>query len=136
MTLPTVEQVEGWTKELETLHARIAARFARAEPRQRAFTYLQGLLGQVERKNGWQLAEQAGEVTPHGTQRLLRAARWEAEEVRDDLRDYVLETLGSEEAVLVVDETGFLKKGEHSVGVKANIQARPVVSRTARWACL
>jgi SRSO17 transposase len=76
------------------------------------------LLSPVERKNGWQLAEQAGEATPHGTQRLLNAAQWDACGVRDDLRDYVLEHLGSENAVLVVDETGFLKKGEHSVGVK------------------
>ena len=72
----------------------------------------------MERKNGWQLAEQAGEATPHGIQRLLNAALWDAEEVRDDLRDYVLENLSSDNSVLVVDETGFLKKGEHSVGVK------------------
>lgn len=72
----------------------------------------------VERKNGWQLAEQAGEATPYGTQRLLNGSQWDAEAVRDDLRGYVVEQLGSEKAVLVVDETGFLKKGDHSVGVK------------------
>lgn len=118
MDTPSLEQVQDWSKELEALHARIAPCFARAEPRRRAHAYLQGLLGPVERKNGWQLAEQTGEATPHGTQRLLNAARWDVEDVRDDLRDYVLENLGNEDAVLVVDETGFLKKGEHSVGVK------------------
>lgn len=76
------------------------------------------MLSAVERKNGWQLAEQAGETTPHGTQRLLSAARWNADLVRDDMRSYVLENLGLENGVLVVDETGFVKKGERSVGVK------------------
>ena len=118
MTLPSLEQVQDWAEELGALHARVAPHFKRDEPRQRALSYLQGLLSPVERKNGWRLAEQAGETTPHGTQRLLSAAHWDAEGVRDELRDYVLENLGSEESVLVVDETGFLKKGEHSVGVK------------------
>lgn len=118
MDTPSLEQVQGWAEELKALHARIAPRFARVEPRRRAHSYLQGLLRTVERKNGWQLAEQAGEATPHGTQRLLNAAQWDTEGVRDDLRDYVVEQLGSEAAVLVVDETGFVKKGEHSVGVK------------------
>jgi SRSO17 transposase len=118
MTRPSLEQIQDWAKELEALHARIAPRFTRAEPRQRALSYLRGLLSRVERKNGWQLAEQVGEATPHGIQRLLRATHWDVEGVRDELRDYVIEGLGSEDAVLVVDETGFLKKGEHSVGVK------------------
>ena len=114
----SLEQIKGWAEELEVLHTRVAPHFARAEPRRRALSYLQVLLSSVERKNGWQLAEQAGEATPHGTQRLLNTAHWDAEDVRDELRDYVLENLGSEGSVLVVDETGFLKKGEHSVGVK------------------
>lgn len=118
MSTPSLEQVQSWAEELQALHARLAPRFARPEPRQRALAYLQGLLSSVKRKNGWQLAEQAGEATPHGTQRLLNAAQWDVEGVRDDLRAYVLEQLGSEEAVLVIDETGFLKKGRHSVGVK------------------
>jgi SRSO17 transposase len=80
--------------------------------------YLQGLMSDVHRKNGWQLAEQAGEATPDGMQRLLSTAVWDVEGVRDDLRDYVMETLGSEDGVLVLDESGFLKKGMHSVGVK------------------
>ena len=69
--------------------------------------YLKGLLSPVERKNGWQLAEQVGNTTPYGVQRLLSSYRWDADLVRDDLRDYVVEHLGQEDGVLVVDETGF-----------------------------
>jgi SRSO17 transposase len=92
---------------LDALHARIAGRFTRAEPRRRALAYLRGLLGNVGRKNGWQLAEHAGERTPDGMQRLLSTADWDPELVRDDLRAYVVEHLGDPSAVLVVDETGF-----------------------------
>jgi SRSO17 transposase len=113
-----VGAVESWAEGLETVHARVAPRFARAEPRQRALAYLRGLLSPVERKNGWQLAEQAGEATPDGMQHLLARADWDAEQVRDDLRAYVVEHLGAARAVLVVDETGFLKKGTKSVGVQ------------------
>jgi len=80
--------------------------------------YLPGLLGQIERKNGWQLAEHAGEPTPDGMQRLLATASWDPDLVRDDLRRYVVEQLGDLAAVLVVDETGFVKKGTTSVGVQ------------------
>ena len=110
--------IEGWRAGLDGLHARIAARFRRPEVRARARRYLTGLLERVERKNGWQLAEQLGERHPRGVQRLLDAARWDAEAVRDDLRAYVVEHLGDPAAVLVVDETGFLKKGTKSVGVQ------------------
>jgi SRSO17 transposase len=110
-------EVAAWARGLEAVHARIAPRFARPEPRRRARAYLEGLLGPAERKNGWQLAEQLGEATPDGVQRLLNGARWDAEAVRDDLRGYVVEHLGDPTAVLVVDETGFLKKGAKSVGV-------------------
>ena len=113
-----VDEVTGWATELDTVHARIAARFARPEPRRRALAYLRGLLGPVERKNGWQLAEEAGEATPDGMQRLLATAEWDADAVRDDLRAYVVEHLGDAAAVLVVDETGFLKKGTKSAGVQ------------------
>ncbi len=100
------------------LHERVGHRFARSEARERVRRYLVGLLGRVERKNGWQLAEAIGESDPQGVQRLLNSARWDADEVRDDLRDYVVEHLGDEETgILIVDETGFLKKGEKSVGV-------------------
>lgn len=113
-----LQEVEGWARGLEELHARIATRFARSEHRVRVLAYLQGLLSPVKRKNGWQLAEQAGEKSPDGMQRLLNNALWDADVVRDDLRDYVVEHLGDENAVLVVDETGFLKKGDKSAGVK------------------
>ncbi len=114
----TVATVAGWAADLEALHARIAPRFVRAEPRRRALAFLRGLLSPVERKNGWQLAEEAGEATPDGMQRLLATAEWDAEAVRDDLRAYVVEHLGDPAGVLVVDETGFLKKGTKSVGVQ------------------
>jgi len=113
-----IEEVRAWAAGLDALHARIAGRFARAEPRRRALAYLRGLLGNVGRKNGWQLAEHAGERTPDGMQRLLATADWDPDRVRDDLRAYVVERLGDVGAVLVVDETGFLKKGTTSVGVQ------------------
>jgi SRSO17 transposase len=110
--------VRSWSGELDALSERIAPRLARSEVRKRAQAYLRGLLASVERKNSWQLAEVAGDATPYGLQHLLGRANWDADELRDDLREYVLERLGDEKAVLVVDETGFLKKGKESVGVK------------------
>ncbi len=107
-----------WTGELERVWGRVRPRFARAEARVRCRRYVAGLLGAAERKNGWQLAEAAGEATPHGMQELLNRAVWDADAVRDDLRDYVVEHLGDPAAVLIVDETGFLKKGTKSVGVQ------------------
>ena len=101
----TFVDVWKWGQELERLHARIAARFARPEPRRRALAYLKGIVSSVERKNGWQLAEHAGEARPDGMQRLLNSAAWDADLVRDDLRTYVLEQLGDPHAVLVIDET-------------------------------
>ncbi len=110
--------VERCADALAVLQARIAGRFVRLEARERAGRYLAGLLGRVERKNGWQLAEAIGEAGPQGVQRLLNAAAWDADGVRDDLRAYVVEHLGDEATgVLVVDETGFLKKGAKSCGV-------------------
>jgi SRSO17 transposase len=111
------KQARVWADGLVELHERISPRFGRIEPRRRALGYLQGLLGQVERKNSWWLAEQAGELTPDGMQRLLNGAGWDADGVRDDLRDYVVEHLGDPDAVLVLDETGFVKKGTRSAGV-------------------
>jgi SRSO17 transposase len=112
---PTIRR---WSKTLGELHRRIGHRFARSEARQRVKRYLLGLLGRVERKNGWQMAEAIGERDPQGVQRLLNSAKWDADEVRDDLREYVVEHLGDEATgVLIVDETGFLKKGTKSVGV-------------------
>jgi SRSO17 transposase len=100
------------------LHARIARRFVRAEARDRAGRYLAGLLERVERTNGWQLAEAIGETGPRGVPRLLSAATWDTDGVRDDLRNSVVDHLGDEASgVLIVDETGFLKKGKKSCGV-------------------
>jgi hypothetical protein len=89
-----IEEVQAWAAGLDALHARIAGRFARAEPRRRVLAYLRGLLGNVGRKNSWQLAEHAGERTPDGMQRLLATADWDPDLVRDDLRAYVVERLG------------------------------------------
>ena len=111
-------QVEGWAAEFDQLCERISPRFARPEVRRRVAAFVRGLLGEVERKNGWQLAEQAGESTPDGMQRLLTSARWDADGLRDDVRAYVVEQLGDPGGVLVVDETGFLKKGTKSAGVQ------------------
>src|ERR687898_212358 len=112
------ETIEQWSAYLEELHARIAHHFSRAEVRQRVYRYLSGLLSDVRRKNSWQMAEAIGEVTPRGVQHLLNDAHWDPDAVRDDLREYVVEHLGDENSgVLIVDETGFLKKGEKSVGV-------------------
>jgi SRSO17 transposase len=115
---PGVDDVAQWADELQALHARIAPRFERAEPRRRALAYLHGLLSHAERKNGWQLAEEAGEGTPDGMQRLLNASRWDVDAARDDLVAYVREHLADPAAILVIDETGFLKKGTKSAGVQ------------------
>src|SRR6516164_10805235 len=109
---------EHWAQGFEEVMERIGARFGRIEPRRRARAYLRGLLSAVERKNGWQLAEAAGDRTPDGVQDFLARARWGADLVRDDLRAYVVADLGDEQAVLVLDETGFLKKGDKSCGVQ------------------
>ena len=111
-------KLKTWTAELDKLHSRISGHFGRSEQRQRVKAYLQALLSAVERKHSWQLAECSGEATPNGMQRLLSTALWEADAVRDELRKYVRGSLGDEQAVLVVDETGFLKQGDKSAGVK------------------
>jgi SRSO17 transposase len=104
--------------ELDCVHERIAGRFGRSEPRARVREYVSGLVAGLERKNGWTLAERAGEVSPDGMQRLLRRADWDVGGVRDDVRDYVIEHLGHRDGVLIADETGFLKKGTRSAGVQ------------------
>ncbi len=102
---------------LADLSVRIGMRFGRAEVRKRVGRYLRGLLASVERKNGWQMAEELGDPDAHGVQRLLAEADWDEEAVRDDLRGYVMEHLAEADGILVVDETGFLKKGKKSAGV-------------------
>jgi SRSO17 transposase len=111
-------KLEAWNEELERAHGLLAGLFARAEPRRRSLQYLKGCLSEVPRKNGWQLAEWMGESTPDGVQHLLERASWDAEAARDVLREYVVEHLGDEQGVLIVDETGFVKKGRHSAGVQ------------------
>jgi SRSO17 transposase len=114
---PTAVRVREWADEVEAVGQRIGRHFARSEPRQRVVRYVRGLLSDTERKNGWQLAEHLGDPTPDGVQHLLARADWDADAVRDDLIRYVAEHLGDSAGVLVVDETGFLKKGTKSCGV-------------------
>ena len=108
----------AWSAEFAALLGRLDARFGRAEPRRRLADYLRGLLAPVERKNGWQLAEAAGDRTPDGVQEFLSRVRWDADAVREDLLAYVGTHLGDAGGVLVLDETGFIKKGAKSAGVQ------------------
>jgi SRSO17 transposase len=112
------KMIRSWIEELDAVDERLSPHFVRSEVRDRARDYLRGLLSVVERKNSWQLAEVAGNATPYGLQHLLGRANWDADAVRDELRSYVLERLAGDESVLIVDETGFIKKGDKSVGVK------------------
>ena len=111
-------QVHQWLDEFDALMQQVGHQFGRVEARVRVSEYVQGLLSPIERKNGWQLSEQCGDETPYGIQHLLNRSKWNADDLRDDVREYVVEHLGDREAVLVIDETGFLKKGKHSVGVQ------------------
>ncbi|WP_371129957.1 IS701 family transposase [Streptomyces sp. 2231.1] len=105
-----------WAAELESLFGRVAGRFSRVDLRWRMRGYVRGLLAPVARKNSWQLAEWAGHRDPAGMQHLLAGARWDADVVRDDVREYVGEKLGPD-GVLIIDDTGFVKKGSTSAGV-------------------
>jgi SRSO17 transposase len=107
-----------WLDVLDELMDQVAGRFSRVEPRRRARAFVLGLLADLPRKNCWTIAEHAGDASPDGMQHLLAGARWDADAVRDDLRDYVARQLGGPDAVLVVDETGDLKKGRASAGVQ------------------
>lgn len=112
-----INATSGWNHQFDQLTKKIAPLFGRKDLHSRAQDYLRGLLNRVERKNAWQIAESVGHVTPHGIQRLLGRARWDADAVRDDLRNYVAEHIGQPDGVLIIDETGFLKKGDKSAGV-------------------
>jgi SRSO17 transposase len=107
-----------WLGLFDELLGRVAGRFGRVEPRRRARAFMLGLLADLPRKNCWTIAEHAGDATPDGMQHLLARARWDADGVRDDLRGYVAGQLGDPNAVLVVDETGDLKKGTATAGVQ------------------
>lgn len=110
-------EVDEWTVRFDELFARVAGVFNRVDLRRCAMDYMRGLLGPVERKNTWQIAEYAGHNGPYRFQNLLGRASWDPERVRDELRDYVFEQLGEVDGVLIFDETGFVKKGEASAGV-------------------
>src|SRR5664279_833560 len=112
-----VAQVQEWADGLVELSSLIGRRFARSEPREHAMAYIRGLLSAEERKNSWTLSEQAGDATPNGMQRMLSTADWNPDLVRDDLQQYVVRHLGDPGGVLIIDETGFLKKGTRSAGV-------------------
>jgi SRSO17 transposase len=112
------DDLAAWIAGLDDLFALVAGRFFRVEPRLRARAYVRGLLAPLASKNGWTLAEAAGDATPDGMQRLLNRATWDDGGVRDDVRAYVVRHLGSAGGVLVVDETGFIKKGVKSAGVQ------------------
>ncbi|MFD9522157.1 IS701 family transposase [Streptomyces sp. NPDC059979] len=107
-----------WSAGLSELHGRFVHRFSRVEPRESALAYMRGLMAPLERKNGWTLAEEAGHAGPDRIHRLLNRIDWDSDEVLDDVRDYVVEHLGDPNAVLIVDDTGFLKKGVRSAGVQ------------------
>ena len=111
---------------------RVAGRFCRVEPRRRVRAFVAGLLAELPRKNCWTIAEHAGEASPDGMQHLLARAVWDADAVRDDVRGYVVEHLAQPDAVLVVDETGDLKKGTATVGVQRQSPAPPGGPRTRR----
>lgn len=107
----------SWERELAGLKQRLGPIFGRRELQETSGVFLDGLLSGIERKTGWLLSEQAGAERPYRIQSLLGRSRWEADALRDEVRAYVIEALGDSCGVLVVDETGFLKKGDHSVGV-------------------
>lgn len=111
-------EVGLWEAELRALLLRVGERFGRVEPRRRMRDYVRGLLGPVGRKNSWQIAEHGGHDTSYGLQRLLSWCQWDPDEIRDDLQSYVAERLGQPDGVLIVDDTGFLKKGTVSAGVQ------------------
>jgi SRSO17 transposase len=112
------DRLARWKTGFNDMFALVAGRFAQVQSRQRARLYLLALLSGAERKNSWTIAEQAGDLTPDGIQRLLNFYIWDADAVRDDLRGYVLEHLTEPGGVFVADETGFLKKGTKSAGVQ------------------
>jgi SRSO17 transposase len=108
----------AWLAEFDTGFAAIAGRFGRVEPRRQARSFLLGLLSDVDTRSCWQLAEQAGEGSPHAMQRLLGEAVWDADAVRDDVRGYVVDRLGDPGGVLILDDAGDLKKGVHTIGTQ------------------
>jgi SRSO17 transposase len=113
-----LSELDEWAADFERFHSRFAPYLGRREVREQAVKYLHGLISSVERKNGWQLAEAIGDKTPDATQRLLYSASWTENGARDELRRYVITHFGDDDGIGVVDETGFLKKGDKSAGVQ------------------
>lgn len=107
----------AWEQELAALKARVGRVLPRRELRETGADFLDGLLSGIERKTGWLMAEQSGAERPYRMQSLLGRSHWDADRLRDEVRDYVVEALGDEDGVLIVDETGFVKKGDRSAGV-------------------
>jgi SRSO17 transposase len=129
------DRLVRWQAGFDDAFALVAGRFAQVESRRRARMYLLGLLSGAERKNSWTIAEQSGDLSRDGMQRLLNDYRWDADAVVDDLRCYVLRHLADPGGVFVADETGFLKKGTKSAGVQRMYSGTPVGSRTVNSAC-
>jgi SRSO17 transposase len=128
------DELDQWSTDFEDFQARFAPFFARSEPREAMPQYVRGLLAPVPRKNCWQMSEAVGEQDPQSLQRLLYSAQWDADGVQDELQRFVIEHFGDERVIGVVDETGFLKKGSKSVGVKRQYTGTAGRSRIARWA--
>lgn len=127
---------DRWHSEFSAVLDRIALRFARYEPLRHAGELIAGMVSGLDRKNCWTIAEHRGAVSPDGLQHLLARASWDADAVRDDLRDYVIDAFGDPGAILVVDETGDVKKGAHSVGFNASTAAPLGASRTHKSRCI
>ena len=130
------EGVLAWRDEFDSLIDWLGPLFVRPEPRRQAGRYLEGLLSGAARKNGWQLAEQIGDARPWRTQRVLSHVQWDQDAARDLCRAYVIEHIGRPDGVLVVDETGFLKKGTHSAGVAAQYSGTGGELSGGRFPCL
>lgn len=118
LTGSALEALSEWSSVLKTFQTRIGQHFSRSEARNSALAYLQALLSPVERKNGWQMAEQVGHSNPYRLQHLLGRAQWDADALTTEVRQYVVEHLDADEPILAIDETGFIKQGEHSAGVQ------------------
>src|SRR4029077_2542367 len=128
--------LELWASSLRDVKARIRPLFSQERVAESAGKFLDGLLGHEPRKTGWMRAEGAGDSGPRRQRAILGRGRWDADALREIVREYALETLAEETAVLVVDETGFLKQGKASCGVATNTRARQARSPIARSACL
>ena len=129
----TAEELDEWGVDFLRFCGRFHNVFGRKESAAQATKYLRGLLGPIPRKNGWQLAEAMGDPVPDPTQRLLYRTMWSADAARQLLQKYEIEVFGDEDGIGVIDETGFIKKGTHSVGVKRQYSGRRARSRTVRW---